>query len=81
MKIVALERSCVGMDIDFDFTEFGEMIVYPNTTSPEDTKERAAEADIIIANKVPLNAETLKDATNLKLICETATGFDNIDLE
>ena len=81
MKIVALERSCVGMDIDFDFTEFGEMVVYPNTTTPDEIKERTKDADIIIANKAPLNADTLKDAGNLKLICETATGFDNIDLE
>ncbi len=81
MKIVALERSCVGMDIDFDFSEFGEMIVYPNTTTPEEIRERAAEADIIIANKARLNKETLDSAPNLKLICETATGFDNVDLE
>lgn len=80
MKIVALERNCVGLDINFDFSQFGEMVIYPNTTTAEEVTKRAAEADIIIANKAPLNRDTLKDASNLKLICETATGFDNIDL-
>jgi glycerate dehydrogenase len=43
-------------------------------------KERVKEAEIIIANKSPLNEETLQDAPNVKLICELATGYDNVDL-
>ena len=38
------------------------------------------EADIVIANKSPLNEETLGEASNVKLICELATGYDNCDL-
>lgn len=38
------------------------------------------DADIILANKAPLNESTLKDAPNVKLICLLATGFDNVDL-
>ena len=39
------------------------------------------DADVIIANKCPMNMETLANAPNVKLICEFATGYDNIDLE
>lgn len=81
MKIVALERNSAGTDISMEcFQDFGEVIYYGNTTTKEQVKERVQEADIIIANKSPLNEETLKDATGVKLICELATGYDNVDL-
>lgn len=82
MKIVALERNSAGTDISVDcFKDFGEVVFYPNTVTPEEVIERVKDADIIIANKSPLNATTLKDAKNVKLICELATGFDNCDLQ
>lgn len=81
MKIVALERNSAGTDISMDcFQDFGEVTYYRNTVTMEEVKERVREADIIIANKSPLREETLKDATNVKLICELATGYDNVDL-
>lgn len=81
MKIVILERGSVGDDVSVDcLKELGETVIYHNTVAGE-VEERVKEADIIIANKAPLNRETLKDAASLKLICEFATGFDNIDLE
>ncbi len=81
MKIIALERNSAGTDISMEcFQDFGEVIYYGNTTTKEQVKERVQEADIIIANKSPLNEETLKDATGVKLICELATGYDNVDL-
>lgn len=81
MKIVALERNSAGTDISMEcFKDFGEVIYYPNTVTKEEVKERIKDADIVIANKSPLNEETLKDAQNLKLICELATGYDNCDL-
>lgn len=81
MKIVALERNSAGTDISMEcFQDFGEVIYYGNTTTKEQVKERVKEAEIIIANKSPLNEETLKEAPNVKLICELATGYDNVDL-
>lgn len=80
MKIVILERNSVGRDIPLDGIEkLGETVVYPNTTAL-DVKEKIKDAEIIVANKVPLNEETLKDAPDVKLICEFATGYDNVDL-
>ncbi len=82
MKIVILERNSVGEDVPVDcISRFGEVIVYPNTVTAQEVKERVRDADIVIANKSPLREETLRDAPNVKLICEFATGYDNCDLE
>lgn len=80
MKLVVLERNSVGTDIDVScFEKFGEVTYYPNTVA-DNTAERMKDADVVIANKVPLNESTLKDAPNVKLICLFATGYDNVDL-
>lgn len=81
MKIVVLERNSVGQDVPVDaIGKLGEMTVYPNTTAA-DVREKVTDAEIIVANKAPLNEETLRDAGQVKLICEFATGYDNVDLE
>lgn len=81
MKLVVLERNSAGTDIDVScFEKFGEVDYYPNTVA-ENTAQRVKDADIIMANKAPLNEATLKDAPNVKLICLLATGFDNVDLD
>ncbi len=80
MKIALLERNSVGLDVPVDaFCEFGEVTQYPNTVGP-DTAARVRDAEIVIANKAPLNRETLRDAAAVKLICLLSTGFDNVDL-
>ncbi len=80
MKLIILERNSVGTDVDVScFEKFGEVTCYPNTVAAN-TAERVKDADIILANKAPLNESTLKDAPNVKLICLLATGFDNVDL-
>ena len=80
MKIVVLERHSAGTDIAVDYSALGDCTYYRNTSTKEEVIERIKDADVIVANKAPLNEETLKDAPNVKLICELATGFDNVDL-
>lgn len=81
MKIVVLERNSVGTDVEVSSLEqFGEVTYYPNTVTVAEVQERIKDADIVVANKSPLREETLKDASNVKLICEFATGFDNVDI-
>ncbi len=81
MKIVILERNSVGTDVSVDcISDFGDVTIYRNTVTIDEVRERVKDADIVIANKSPLNEETLKDAPNVKLICEFATGYDNCDL-
>ena len=82
MRIVILERNRVGEDVSVEcIRDFGEVTIYRNTVTVDEVRERVKEADIIIANKAPLREETLKDAPDVKLICEFATGYDNCDLE
>ena len=79
MKISILERDSLGIDVDMsEIDKLGEVTVYPATTV-ENAVEHIGDADIIIANKLPLNEKTLKDAKNLKFIAQTATGTNNID--
>lgn len=81
MRIVMLERGSVGGDVSVDcIKDLGELAVYSNTLE-EEVAERVKDAEIIIANKSPLNEMTLKEAKDVKLICELATGYDNVDLE
>ena len=81
MKIVAIERNSVGTDIPVEcWNELGDVTLYENVSDIEQIKECIKDADIVIANKSPMNESTLKDAPNVKLICQLATGFDNCDL-
>ena len=80
MRIVVLERHSVGPDIPVRYEHLGEVTYYRNTTTVKEVRERVRDADIIVANKAPLREETLKEARGLRLICELATGFDNVDL-
>ena len=81
MKIVVLERNSVGPDIPVDcFYELGDVTCYKNTVTIEEVKERVKDADIIVANKSSMCEESLKNAPNVKMICEFATGYDNCDL-
>ena len=79
-KIVVLDSITLG-NVDFDkLKEFGEVILYDKTKA-EEVKERIKDASIILTNKVVLNKGNLKNAEKLEIICETATGFNNIDVE
>ena len=82
MKIVILERNSVGTDVSVDcIRDFGDVTIYDNTVTIDQVRERVKDAQIIIANKSPMNRETLEGAGQVKLICEFATGYDNCDLE
>ncbi len=80
-KICILDAKTLGEDADFTvFDEFGEVVVY-DTTSPENVVERIQDCDIVITNKVVLNGSNLQHAPLVKLICVSATGTNNIDLQ
>lgn len=80
MKIVILDAKTLGDDMEFSsFEKFGEVNVY-QTTSELQLEERIKDAQIIIVNKIKLNKDNLEKSKKLKLICVTATGYDNIDI-
>jgi len=79
MKIVLLDRETLGSDVDLTvFDKFGEVISY-DITKEDETLDRVKEADIVITNKVVIDANIM-DNSNLKLICISATGMNNVDL-
>lgn len=79
-KIVILDSKTLG-NVNFDkLKEFGEVVLYSKTKA-EEVEERVKDASIILTNKVVLNKDNLKNAEKLEIICETATGFNNIDTE
>ena len=80
MKIVFLDALTLGNDIDLSgFSELGEVVIYGGSTNGE-VIERTRDCDVVVTNKLKLNESNLSLAYNLKLICVTATGFDNIDV-
>ena len=80
MKIVILDKKTLGVDLDISKLEnYGEVISY-DTTSAAEAKDHIGDADVVFVNKVKLFEDNLKTAPNLKLICEAATGYDNIDV-
>lgn len=79
MKIVVLDKSTLGEDIDLSpIYALGEVEEF-ETTAPEKISERILDADVVIINKIKLNEGNLNTAKKLKIICVAATGFDNID--
>jgi glycerate dehydrogenase len=81
MKIVFLDALTVGKDMDLrDFSKIGDFNCY-QASSVSESVERMKDADIVITNKVQLKEENLSKAKELKLICLTATGTNNVDLD
>jgi glycerate dehydrogenase len=80
MKMVFLDAATMG-DVSFAPLErLGSLLCYDSST-PEEALERVSDCDVIIVNKVRVTPELIDAAHDLKLICETATGVNNIDIE
>lgn len=50
-------------------------------TAPAEVRERIAEADVVVTNKVVLDRSLLASASRLRLVCVAATGTNNLDLD
>ncbi|TKB46905.1 D-2-hydroxyacid dehydrogenase [Thalassotalea mangrovi] len=82
MRAVFLDRNTINQDISFHAIEQAvDNISYFATTSDEKIVTRAKFADIVITNKVELSAAVIAQLPKLKLICITATGTNNVDLQ
>lgn len=60
---------------------FKQQLTLYRATSPAELLPRVQSAEVIISNKVLLDAETLQQCPQLKLILISATGTNNVDLE
>ncbi|WP_417276857.1 D-2-hydroxyacid dehydrogenase [Castellaniella sp.] len=81
LHIVFLDRGTVPASIDIPAPAVPHEWVSYTKTSPDEVVERIRTADIVVTNKVVLNASILQQAPQLKMIALTATGTDNIDLD
>lgn len=79
MKIVFLDAATMG-DVSFaPIEQLGELVCYDRST-PEEALERVGDCNVLIINKVKVTPELIDAAPKLRLICEAATGVNNIDL-
>jgi glycerate dehydrogenase len=81
MKMVVLDGYTLNPgDLSWgELERLGELVVYDRSPAAE-VAERARAADILLANKAPVSAETIADAGNLKFITVLATGYDVVDV-
>ena len=80
MKIVVLDGDVINPgDISWaPLEKLGEVVIHGHT--PEDMiAARAAGADVLVTNKVPLRAATLSRLPDLRMVAVLATGYDIID--
>jgi glycerate dehydrogenase len=83
MKAVFPDFATVSRDdIDLSALEATgiELARYPVTT-PDKLHARLAPAEILITNKIRIGAAEMEAAPGLKLICLSATGVNNVELE
>jgi len=82
MKIVVLDG--YGMnpgDLSWDeLKALGDCTIY-DRTSAADVVARSKDADVILTNKVEINAEVIAALPELKYIGVTATGYNVVDVE
>lgn len=81
MQGVFLDSETVNPD-ELDFSALDALMswsYYP-FTDPAQRAERLQGVDVVITNKVVLDADTLAACPSLKLICICATGTNNVDL-
>lgn len=82
MKIVILDGFTVAQtDLSWACLDnIAEVVVY-DRTSPDEVVERCQGAEIVLTNKVVLNAEVLNLLPRLMYIGVLATGYNVVDLE
>lgn len=82
MKICILDGYSLNPgDLDWSPVErLGDVTLFDRTPADK-IVERAVDADIVLTNKVPFSADTLRQLPRLRFICVLATGYNIIDTE
>ncbi|MCD7950720.1 MAG: D-2-hydroxyacid dehydrogenase [Erysipelotrichaceae bacterium] len=80
-RIVMLQSDSLGKDVDLSQIQHLPNITIYETTEQSQVRNRIIDANIVITNKNLMNKDTLEDLNQLKLICLTATGVNNVDLD
>lgn len=79
-RIVILEGAATNPgDLSWEnIASLGELTIHENSSQVQ-LVERSKDATILITNKLKLGREELEQLPHLQLICQLATGYDNID--
>ncbi|MFT6917771.1 MAG: glycerate dehydrogenase [Cognaticolwellia sp.] len=82
MRAVFLDYQTFSPSLDLSVLRqtVSKLDLYPVTT-PAQVLLRSIDAEIILSNKVILNRAILSQLPHLKLICITATGINNVDID
>ena len=82
MKIVILDGYTTNPgDLSWkQLQEIGELTVY-DRTRPEETVERARNAEIVLTNKVCLRRQEIEQLHSLQYIGVLATGYNVVDID
>ena len=83
MHGVFLDRGSLGDD-GVDFSGFDRTLPqweYHPATPPDAVARRIAAAHVVVTNKVPVDGDAMAGAKHLRLVCVTATGTNNIDMD
>lgn len=80
MKIVFLDASTMGDTPLDEIAALGELTCFDSSTR-EEALERVRDCEVLIINKIRVDEELMDAAPSLKLICEAATGVNNIDVK
>jgi len=83
LRIVFLDENTVMLDDDIDLSEIKKLGNYEGYSllPDDDPVPYCKEAEVVILNKVKIGEKHFKQLPLLRLICEAATGYDNIDIE
>jgi len=81
MNIVFLDQGTISPQTVLRPPAFPHHLQVYSRTSADELRPRLAEADIVITNKVKLDAQAISAAPRLKMIAVAATGTDNIDVQ
>ena len=82
MKIVVLDGATMnpGDNPWTPIQSLGDLQVFDQTT-PDQTVQRGAEAEILVTNKVVIDRSVIDQLPQLKMIAVTATGYNVVDVE
>ncbi len=81
MKIAILDAETIGNEYELEvFSHLGELNVF-QSTSLEQRLDHISDADVVITNKVLIDRYVIDQCPHLRLICVTATGMNNVDLD
>ena len=80
MEIVFLDAATIGDTSLEPIERLGHLTCWL-TSTPEEALSRVRDCEVLIINKIKVTAELLDASEKLKLVCEAATGTNNIDMK